>query len=123
MSTVSSSAPLAAKASTSKTKKGKGINYDSEAITKPDEFLMITSSLAQLSCSKILASSKFILYHEISGADQDTTYRAIDEDQAIWGACYKIKLSGGSFFFANMIFGKPRPRLDFGLEIWPKGYR
>ena len=97
MSTVSSSAPLAAKASTSKTKKGKGINYDSEAITKPDEFLMITSSLAQLSCSKILASSKFILYHEISGADQDTTYRAVDEDQAIWGVLQN-QVVGGHFF-------------------------
>ena len=29
---------------------------------------------------------------------------------------------GPLFFVANMIFGKPRPRLDFGLEIWPKGY-
>ena len=47
---------------------------------------MITSSLAQLSFSKILAQSKFILYHEISGADQDTTYQAVDEDRAIWGA-------------------------------------
>ena len=55
ISTISSSALLAAKASTLKTKKSKGINYDSEAITKPVEFLMITSSLAQLSFSKILA--------------------------------------------------------------------
>ena len=123
MSTVSSSAPLAAKASTSKTKKGKGTNYDSKAITKPDEFLMITSSLAQLSFSKILAPSKFILYHEISGADQDTTYRAVDEDQAIWGGTTKSSCRGAFFFVANMIFGKPRPRLDFGHEIWPKGHR
>ena len=32
-------------------------------------------------------------------------------------------LSGAFFFVANMIFGKPRPRLDLGLGIWPKGYQ
>ena len=34
-----------------------------------------------------------------------------------------LVIVGGFFFVAHMIFGKSRPRLNFGLGIWPKGYR
>lgn len=86
--------------------KGRGICWDREAITKPASFRITTATPEQFSLSKI-ATSKLILYQDVSGGQHDVT-----ELTEVW--CI-VNSSSCSFarcrIFSSVLVCLPRQRL------------